>query len=43
MEVEAEEQQPLLAGDTDTELYFPVEHTPRNPARKAYAKTTGYE
>ena len=42
MEVEPEEQQPLLMGDSDTELYFPVAHTPRNSSGKAYAKTTGY-
>ena len=35
----AGKREPLLASEVDTELYFPVEHTPRNVTKKARANT----
>ena len=35
----AEKREPLLASEVDTELYFPVQYTPRNVTKKKRAKT----
>ena len=42
MEIDTEEQRPLLGGDSDTELYFPVEHTPRVVSKEVHDKSTGW-